>query len=316
MGRAFEELFAQAGARPLPLGRAEVYVGTCSWTRGFEGFYPRGYRSRPEARLRYYATVFPTVEVDATYYALLPSEVAHKYVAWTPAGFLFHVKAFGLFTGQGAETARLPDAVRALLPAGLRSRKRLVDRELPEEVETLCWELFLDFCRPLREAGRLGYLLFQFPRWVMYSDRFFRRLDSLVRMTQGYRLAVEFRHRSWVEPGVRDRVWGALRERGVVYVVPDEPQLEWTVPPEVAVTADWAVVRFHGRNAQAWSTRGAEVKERFDYLYSEDELRPWAERARRLAAEVDKVFLMLNNCERGQAAVNAQMLLDLLRREA
>lgn len=305
-------LFERAPARPLRLGRAEVYVGTCSWTRGFEAFYPRGFRSRPEARLRYYATVFPTVEVDATYYALLPADTARKYVAWTPPGFLLNVKAFGLFTGQGAEVARLPEVVRALLPGALRTRRRVVDRDLPEEVETLCWELFLDFCRPLREAGKLGYLLFQFPRWVTYSERFFRRLDYLVRMTPGYRLAVEFRHGSWVEPSVRDRVWGALRERGIVYVVPDEPQLEWTVPPEVAVTSDWSVVRFHGRNAEAWSARGADVKERFDYLYTEEELRPWALRARRLAAEVDRLFLMMNNCERGQAAVNAQMLLDLL----
>lgn len=316
MGRVQVELFEREPARPLRLGRAEVYVGTCSWTRGFETFYPRGYRSRPEARLRYYATVFPTVEVDATYYALLPADTAHKFVAWTPPGFVLNVKAFGLFTGQGAETHRLPDTVRALLPAQLRSRRRVADRDLPEEVQNLCWELFLDFCRPLREAGRLGYLLFQFPRWVMYSERFVRRLDFLTRMTRGYRLAVEFRHRSWVEPGVRDRVWGALRERGIAYVVPDEPQLEWTVPPEVVVTADWAVVRFHGRNAEAWAARGAEVKERFDYLYSEDELRPWAERARRLGAEVDRVFLMMNNCERGQAAVNAQMLLNLLGRGA
>ncbi len=313
MGKAQAELFAREPARPLHLGRAAVYVGTCSWTRGFEAFYPRGARSRPEARLRYYATVFPTVEVDATYYALLPADTARKYVAWTPPGFLLNVKAFGLFTGQGAETERLPDAVRALLPAPLRARRRVVDRDLPDEVQTLCWELFLDFCAPLRQAGKLGYLLFQFPRWVTYSERFFRRLDHLVRTTRGYRLAVEFRHRSWVAPEVRDRVWGFLRERGIAYVVPDEPQLEWTVPPEVAVTADWAVVRFHGRNAQAWAARGAEVKERFDYLYSAEELQPWAERARHLADQVDRLFLMMNNCERGQAAVNAQMLLDLLR---
>lgn len=306
-------LFDLPAAGPIHHGRGQIYVGTCSWTRGFEPFYPRGFRSRPEARLRYYASVFPTVEVDATYYALLPQETARKYVVWTPPGFVLHVKAFGLFTGQGAETERLPDAVRALLPPALRARRRVVDRDLPEEVETLCWELFLDFCAPLREAGKVGYLLFQFPRWVTYLERFPRRLEFLCRMASGYRLAVEFRHRSWVEPEVRDRVLAALREYGVTYVVPDEPALEWTVPPEVAVTSDWAVVRFHGRNARAWAARGADVKERFDYLYSEDELRPWAERARRLSQEVDRVFLMMNNCERGQAATNAQMLLDLLR---
>ncbi|MDR5682455.1 MAG: DUF72 domain-containing protein [Armatimonadota bacterium] len=303
-------------ARPLRIAGTEVYAGTCSWADPHfvkEGeFYPQGVRSRPDARLKYYATVFPTVEIDATYYALLPPEYARRYAQWTPDGFVFHVKAFGLFTGHGADPRRLPRHIAEFLPAELYGRRRIADEDLPEEVETMCWEYFLEFLRGLRDADRLGYVLFQFPPWQKYYEKWPRRASYLRRMLEGYRMAVEFRHRSWLDPAHRDAVLRSLREHGVIYVVPDEPQLDWTVPPDVEITSDWSVVRFHGRNAQAWAKRGAETKEVYDYLYSEKELRAWAERTREIAGRVDRVFMMFNNHVRGNSARNAQMILQLL----
>ncbi len=303
-------------ARPLRLGRAEVYVGTCSWADPHfvrEGaFYPRGVRSRADLRLRYYATVFPTVELDATYYTLLPPELAHRYARWTPEGFVLHVKAFGLLTGHGVDPSRLPPHIQSFLPPELRRKPRVHREELPEEVETLCWEAFLEFLRALQEAGRLGYVLFQFPRWTTFSLRALQELERIRAMLEGYRVAVEFRHRSWLAPQHRERTLRCLRSLDFIYTVPDEPQLPWTVPPEVAVTSSWSVVRFHGRNAAAWSRRGASTLEVYDYFYSEEELRPWAEQARALAQEVDRLFLMFNNHVRGYSAQNARMLLRLL----
>jgi uncharacterized protein YecE (DUF72 family) len=298
------------------MGRAEVYAGTCSWADPHfvkEGeFYPRGARSKPEARLKYYATVFPTVEIDATYYALLPPEYARRYARWTPDGFVFHVKAFGLFTGHGADTQRLPRHVREFLPAELGQKRRIAHDDLPEEVETMCWEYFLEFLRELHDSGRLGYVLFQFPPWQKYYEKWPKRLGYLRRMLDGYRLAVEFRHRSWLELSHRDLVLGSLREHDAIYVVPDEPHLDWTVPPDVGITSDWSVVRFHGRNAEAWGKRGAETKEVYDYLYSGSELREWAKKTREITGQVDRVFLMFNNHVRGNSARNAQMILQLL----
>ncbi len=303
-------------ARPLRLGQAEVYVGTCSWADPHfvrEGeFYPRGVRSRADLRLRYYATVFPTVELDATYYTLLPPELARRYARWTPEGFVLHVKAFGLLTGHGADPSRLPQHIQSFLPPELRSKPRVHREEIPEEAETLCWEAFLEFLRTLQEAGRLGYVLFQFPRWTTFSLKVLRELERIRAVLEGYRVAVEFRHRSWLAPQNRARTLNHLRSLDLIYTIPDEPQLPWTVPPEVAVTSSWSVVRFHGRNAAAWSKRGASTLEVYDYFYAEEELRPWAEQARALAQEVDRLFLMFNNHVRGASAQNARMLLRLL----
>lgn len=303
-------------ARPIRLGQAEVYVGTCSWADPHfvrEGeFYPRGARSRPDLRLRYYASVFPTVELDATYYALLPPDLARRYTRWTPEGFLLNVKAFGLLTEHGADPRRLPPHVQTFLPPEALRKPQIRSGELPEEAQNLCWEAFLEFLRVLREGGRLGYVLFQFPRWTTFSTKALKELEHIRAVLRGYRVAVEFRHRSWLELQNRQKTLGCLRALDLIYTVPDEPELPWTVPPEVAVTSDWSVVRFHGRNAAAWSKRGATTLEVYDYFYAEEELRPWAVRVRSLAREVDRIFLMFNNHVRGSSAKNARMLLGLL----
>src|SRR5574341_404046 len=112
-------------ADPLRIGSCQVYVGTCSWAdpnfvkEG--GFYPKGVRSDPAGRLRFYSTVFPTVEVDATYHALQPPDRAAKWVEWTPEGFIFTVKAFSLFTWHETAPRRLPPEILALLPEHLRT---------------------------------------------------------------------------------------------------------------------------------------------------------------------------------------------------
>ncbi len=294
-----------------------MYVGTCSWADPHfvrEGeFYPRGVRSKPDLRLRYYASVFPTVELDATYYALLPPDLARRYAQWTPDGFVLHVKAFGLLTGHGADPRRLPPHIQAFLPAALLRKPRIRREEIPEEAETLCWEAFLEFLRLLREGVRLGYVLFQLPRWTVFSRKTLGELERVRAMLEGYRVAVEFRHRSWLKSQNRPKTLDALRSLDLIYTIPDEPQLPWTVPPEVVVTSSWSVVRYHGQNAAAWRKRGAETLEVYDYCYAEEELRPWAHQARALAREVDRLFLMFNNHVRGYSAQNAQMLLRLLR---
>jgi uncharacterized protein YecE (DUF72 family) len=126
-------------AVPVHTGRGAVYTGTCSWTRGFEGWYPPRLRASSAGRLAYYARRFPAVEIDATYYALLPPEHALLLAQRTPPGFLFGVKAFALFTGHPADTDRLPQFVRSLLPADLAAARRLTARDLPEDAASSCW---------------------------------------------------------------------------------------------------------------------------------------------------------------------------------
>jgi len=303
-------------ARPIRIATAEVYLGICSWADAHfvksGGFYPAAVATRPAQRLQYYATVFPTVEIDATYYSLLAPDQADRWAALTPGGFLFHVKAFGLFTGHAVDARRLPQEVQALLPAEVRGARQVDFRRLPREVEEACWAHFTAFCRRLDAGGRLGYLLFQFPRWSTPSPGMFRRLGFLRQTLAGYRVAVEFRHRSWLTPPHRATVEAVLREHDLIYVIPDEPALSWTVPPEVLLTSGWSVVRFHGRNAAAWAKRGATTDEVYDYDYRDEELRPWAGTARELAGQVERLFLMFNNHYRGNSARNAATLAAML----
>jgi hypothetical protein len=128
----------QPQARPLRLGSAEVYTGTCSWTRGFEQWYPPHLRTTSAGRLAYYASHFPAVEVDSTYYALPRPGQTDLLARRTPQGFLFGVKAFGPLTGHPTDPARLPEPARLALPPELRSAERLWPRDLPRETLEAC----------------------------------------------------------------------------------------------------------------------------------------------------------------------------------
>ena len=149
-------------ARPI----GNIYCGTCSWTDRTliesGGFYAAGIRS-PEARLRYYAQVFPIVEVDATYYALPSEQNARLWVERTPPGFVFDIKAFGLLTQHPIDPRRLPDVIRERLPGNVLEKGRLYHGGVPAEIRELVWSMHIEALRPLAEAGKLGCLLFQFP---------------------------------------------------------------------------------------------------------------------------------------------------------
>lgn len=305
-------------ARPLQIGSCRVYVGTCSWADpNFvkEGdFYPKAVRGDPAGRLRYYATVFPTVEVDATFHALQPPDRADKWVAWTPEGFIFNVKAFALFTWHETDPRRLPPGLLALLPEPLRAAAAADARALPEELLHAVWDYFAEFVGRLARAGRLGHVLFQFPKGRGYTPELFRHLDRWEPYLRRWPVAVEVRHRGWLEGRAREELMAYLREHGYAYVIPDMIQQAYLPPPEVAITAPWTVVRFHGRNP-AMLERRAPTNRVYDYSYSADELRPWAATVRAVSGQVERAYLLFNNHYRGQSARNAQEFAGMLREE-
>src|SRR5438874_4583082 len=164
------EPILEAAATPIRIERGgEVRVGTASWTdptmtaKGV--FYPEG-ASTAEERLRYYATRFPVVEVDATYYALPREQQSKLWVERTPEGFVMDVKAHALMTGQPSEVKRLPKEIREALPEKLSEKSRIYGKDLPPEVLDEVWEAFKRGIEPLRTAAKLGAVLLQFPRWV------------------------------------------------------------------------------------------------------------------------------------------------------
>lgn len=297
-------------AAPAPIG-GKVYVGTCSWAeKSFvkSDFYPRGVRSASD-RLRYYATQFPTVEIDASYFALLPPAYGRRWAEETPPGFVMHAKAFGLFTGHAVAVARFPHGFSDLLPPALRSAAEVREGDVPEEFVNACWDRFREFLGPLRDAGKLGYVLFQLPPRTRYSAEVLETMGRWARELGGCRVAVEFRHRDWSR---HPDAFEFMARHGLAYVMVDLPDLPWLMPPVEEVTSDWAVARLHGRNREGWARVGATTDERYDYDYSDDELRAWASRVARLAGRVSRFFVMFNNHARGNMAHNARALAGLL----
>src|SRR5690606_31943706 len=131
--------------------------------------------------------------------------------------------------------------------------------------------------RPLYSAGKLGAIFFQFPKWFTNRRDNRRFLDSLKDRLPDYDKAVEFRHGSWLSEDSAPKTLKQLEKLGLAYVCVDEPQgFASSVPPVLAATADLAVVRFHGHNAQAWEAKNISPAERFRYLYTERELEEWA----------------------------------------
>jgi uncharacterized protein YecE (DUF72 family) len=315
------ERAAAAGTDELPVRRApsgaRIRIGTASWTDPTMVapgvFYPDGVAS-PEARLRFYASCFPVVEVDSTYYAIPARRMGALWAERTPDDFIFDIKAHALMTGQPTEPSRLPKAIRDALPAPEREKKRLYAKDLPPELLDEAWRLFLDALEPLRAAGKLGAVFLQFPRWVRPSRASAALLEDARRRLGDRSAAVEFRHRDWLADGTRDRTLALLERNGFAYVAVDEPQgLESSVPPVSAATSRaLAVVRFHGRRSEFWEGPVARVSERFRYLYDEGQLAEWVPKVLALAERAEGVQLVFNNCYANYGTTNAREMARLL----
>src|SRR6186997_962885 len=152
-----------AAVQPIELkGGATVRLGTASWTDptmvAGNVFYPPG-ADTAEERLQYYASQFPLVEIDSTYYALPFPKMAELWRDRTPPDFVFDVKAHALMTGQPTETKRLPKFIREELSAELADKSRLYAKDLPAELRDAVWTAFLEGLEPLRESEQLGSIL-------------------------------------------------------------------------------------------------------------------------------------------------------------
>ena len=297
-----------------------VRVGICSWADPAliesGAFYPKKAMSA-EARLRFYASVFDVVEVNASYYAIPDVLTTARWVERTPPGFRFHVKAWSLMTGHHPRAQSVPADLQRLLPArpALTRRGEIDAGGFPPEALDHAFRLFRAALRPLADAGKLGYVLFQFAPWVHYARSGLDYLASLPARLPGFTVAVEFRHRSWL-PDRADDTLRALREAGLAHVIVDGPAAASQIPRVTAVTAPAAVFRLHGRNAEGWLSqlRGGEpaVREKYDYLYTEDELRGLLPEVRAAADASEQVFISFNNNNRDYPVRNALLLRRLL----
>lgn len=294
-------------------GRGEILVGTSSWTDKTlldSGWYPA--EAKPEDRLRFYAERFRVVEVDSTYYALPGERNAVLWGERTPADFTFNVKAFALLTQHPARVASLPKALRETAPEG---KTNVYQKDLPAAVTDEVFDMFRRALMPLHSAGKLGFVLFQFPEWFTPSKANKAYVESVPARLPDYRVAVEFRRGTWMDPPDRaERTLRWLSELNLPYVCVDMPQgFASSVPPTVAATADdIAIMRFHGHNDENWKKKGISTAERFDYDYSKAELRAWQPRLFELAAQARRTHVLFNNCYRDNAVRNAAQMAGLL----
>jgi uncharacterized protein YecE (DUF72 family) len=266
---------------------ATVRLGTCSFAdEGLvKSWYPRGV-STPKARLTYYAERFDTVEVDSPYYHLPDPAVTGRWAQRTPPEFVFHVKAHSTMTGhEPAEQERAFAEFRASL-------------------------------EPLELSGKLRSILLQYhPRFVK-SDEARKELSHVRALLDPLVPLVEFRHRSWLEEDERADTFAFLERNGLAYVSVDAPRTRASnvVPPVAAATHSIAYVRFHGRNAKTWNIRSEKSWQRFDWMYSAEELAEWVQKLASLAEEADEVYAMFNNNRDDFAPRSAAILRDLLDR--
>ncbi len=257
-----------------------ILVGTSGFSYAdWKGpFYPTECAERD--MLAFYARKFPVVELNFSYYRMPNARTLGAMAAKTGDGFEFSIKAHQSMTHDIGEDA---------------SSRRAVFAE------------FRSALRPLEETGKLGCVLFQFPwkhRPGAESEAYLREIRGLY---PDLPLVVEFRNIEWDVP----RTYQVLRELNLGYCCVDEPKLKGLMPRQSLETSDLGYVRFHGRNAQKWWKHG-EAWERYDYLYSEGELKEWVPRIRAMEDKTKKTYVLYNNCHAGQAATNAQMMLDLL----
>jgi uncharacterized protein YecE (DUF72 family) len=291
---------------------AQFLVGTASWTDPTlvksNLFYPPGAATAAE-RLAFYASRFPTVEVDSSYYVLLSEKVARLWVERTPPGFIFNVKAFAWLTQHTAEARRLPVAIKSILPAELKSTPRI--RNPPPEVLNLAFQMFWSSLKPLRDAGKMGRVLFQLPPYVTWRESNLDYLATLQERLPDTAIAVEFRHPSWTgTERRRTDTLRFLRNHGFAYVSVDVPARSG-LAPFLAATTDDAYIRFHGRNEATWFKRNVGAAERFKYLYSERELAEWASRLKQLSG-VRRAFAIFNNCYSNFGIMNATTMREML----
>ncbi|HUT26046.1 MAG TPA: DUF72 domain-containing protein [Sumerlaeia bacterium] len=253
-------------------------IGTAGWSyEDWEGIFypsprPRGFRPLP-----YYCRFFNLVEINATFYGVMPPSRAEKWVrdvAGRP-DFTFSLKLHRGLTHERPET----------LPAGDVAAIR-------------------DMCQVLADAGRLGALLIQFPWSFRFSEENVAYLARLLDAFQPFPCAVEVRHAGWHN----ERYLELLQERGAAFCNIDQPQLHDCLSPTAIATAPFSYLRLHGRNRANWFSEKADAAERYDHYYGPREVDEMARLAEALAEQTSCVMVTTNNHYRGQAAADALLL--------
>lgn len=255
-----------------------IHFGTAGWLyKDWEGIVYPSPKPKGFDPLQYLAEFFTTVEINSTYYGPASAASATKWidrVADFP-DFRFTAKLWKRFTHERGT---------AWTRAEVKEVRQAFDK--------------------LHKAEKLGAVLLQFPWSFRRTEENREWLDDVTRTFSQYPLVLEVRHESWNIPSFYE----GLSERGIGFVNIDQPLFSKSIKPSASVTSSVGYIRVHGRNYKDWFRKGAGVEARYDYLYSAEELKPWAERTKEIAASTEETYVVTNNHYKGKAAANAVML--------
>ncbi|HHY38467.1 MAG TPA: DUF72 domain-containing protein [Clostridia bacterium] len=247
-------------------------------------FYPLGLKE--SEFLHYYGRRFPTVEINYTYYTMPSAKTLATLVNRTKPDFKFSVKTHKSMTHDILEGSSLQN---------------------PGSDIKGVFEKFKGALEPLISSGKLGCVLAQFPWRFKPSKESFDYIRVVRDMLEGLPLVIEFRSNWWV----KQETFDFLKREGLGFCCVDEPRLKGLMPPVASVTSSIAYVRFHGRNKEKWYAHET-VSERYDYLYSEEELAEWVPKIRTMSQQAKETYIFFNNCHAGYAPTNALMLMEML----
>jgi uncharacterized protein YecE (DUF72 family) len=262
--------------------RGRILVGPAGWSYSdWNGIVYPSRRPHGFHEAAYLAEFFDTIEINTSFYnPLRPDLAAHwlDRIAANPR-FLFTAKLWRKFTHEAGTTAEDEKFVRAGFDI-------------------------------LRGAGRLGAVLLQFPFSFHHTPENLARLRKILDAFPDYPLVVEVRHSSWVQPDFYE----FLHARRVGICNIDQPLIGRSIQPGERATSALGYVRLHGRRYDTWFSDDLETSahDRYNYLYSEEELEPWAKRVRHVSAETETTFVVTNNHFEGKSIVNALQLIHML----
>ena len=292
-----------------------ILLGTTSWTDKTliecGRFYPKDCRT-PEARLRFYASQFPVVEVDSSYYGVPTPQNATAWAERTPEHFVFNVKAFRLFTGHQTSPDVLHKDLRLAL--GPDVPKTLYYSDVPQDIRDELWRRFIDALAPLKAANKLGAVHFQFAPWLIRNRDGMAHVRHCVEKMQGHEVAVEFRNKTWFDEEHLERTIDFERELGVIHTTVDSPQGFTNCVPLVWETTSpkLAILRLHGRNKDAWNHKGPASSSRFDYWYSAEELEAMVPEILHVASKVGAMHVLFNTNYEDQGQSSARLMRQIL----
>ncbi|MCK1976318.1 DUF72 domain-containing protein [Jeotgalicoccus huakuii] len=266
-----------------------IFIGLTGWG-DHDSLYTE--LSNKKDKLMTYASHFPIVELDATYYAIQRTSTIEKWCQETPESFKFVVKAHQFMTGH-SDYRDYYDSIKDVFIA------------------------FKDMLKPMQERNKLAFVLLQFPPWFDCTSKNIRYVKFATELLKPYKIAVEFRNQTWFQDEYKEETLSFLHDSELIHSICDEPNAGiGSIPFVNRVTDDIAFIRLHGRNVHGWTQQNRTSDEwrevRYLYDYNKDEL-AWLKRQVDILKHKTKhIYIVFNNNSGGHAAGNAKTFIDLM----